>query len=383
MASDDTGRREGHPEPAGMNAIEQFIAHVTELVSVFDGMFGRRGSSAADAAAQSFVRVEDPRGDFFGGSKPYLAFGDGLRPCITQTEEWKTVTDRCRSYWAMRNAIARAYDEGFRKQDLATRTAEIYRDWLVARERLLDATTTQTLVANVVEDSPQWHPHTETVARLATDLGYAIGRLADRPPEIVTHRTRTHFGNFGRSRGLAPDRTLEPVYASGPVATPECWRRERASLCRVFDALRAYANFNKPKTGTTALAPAEAILHVDPPAAEQHPTATDAHAGRQNPKGQKRKRRPRKNYPVWLFKEITKARREYEMKCKQLATTPDPQPQWLFDYCRKRKPTPIDVDVEFPAAFVGEDWTKRAKPFWNAVRQRRTRPTRKRQRRRA
>jgi hypothetical protein len=286
MASDDTGSRDGHPEPAGMNAIEQFIAHVSELVSVFDGMFGRWGSDRADAAATGIVSVEDPR-------KPYLAFGEGLRPIITHTEEWKTATDRCRSYWAMRNAIARAYDEGCRKQDLANRTAEIYRDWLTARARLLDPSVTRTLVAKVVQDSPLWHPHTETVARLATDLGYAIGRLADRPSEVVGHRTRPHFGAFGRSRGFGTERTVEPVYASGPVATPECWNRERASIGRVFDALSAYAHFNKPKMGSTVHKTPELTKKVAPSREEtshQHGVAETATA---TPREKKRRGRRR------------------------------------------------------------------------------------------
>ncbi len=205
----------------------------------------------------------------------------------------------------------------------------------------------------------------------------AISEHADAVAEAVAHRLG---GNWCDT----------DVAQCSPGGADWWWLIFHAAAARLPGCLlRLSSSFHRMEDGTFAVMEVvdmveASIMLIDaaraaPPVIEPKATPPKvAHAG-----GARPERRPRKDYPEWLFEDVIKARETYETKCERQGLTAEPKYLWLRNYCRNRKPEPIDVDVEFPAAFDGEEWPERAKPFWDAVRQRKSRAERKRQRRRA
>lgn len=154
-----------------MNAVERLLGQGEQVLSLFDEMFIDRLGPGRP------VELPDvPPGLIY-------AVGHMLIDAMPTGRYWV-------SYHWLQAAAEAAWLElktpkkNPSKQQLATRTAELFREYLARRERMLAPATWRRLLADVVFESREWSPLAEKVVSLAEQVALAVQQVEKVPGDI-------------------------------------------------------------------------------------------------------------------------------------------------------------------------------------------------------
>jgi hypothetical protein len=298
-----------------MNAVERLLGQGEQVLSLFDEMYRERiGASREESLPDVPVDL-------------IYAVGHIVIDAMPPGRYWSS------GFWLQAAAEAAWLEmkkpgKNPTKQQIASRTADLYRDYLAKREQILAPETWRRMLADVVFESREWSPLSEKVVSLAEQVAAAVQRVERlscdiEPMEWSKERVDLRSGSF------------LPAH--------------RADLRDALDLLHPYAQPPKPATLNS----------------EKKTRGSRGRGGR-NRKGIGG--RP-KVYPATLVRKVVAAREKYEKTQKRLKRRILPRSQWLFDYCGEED---IDTRSTFPSKDPKqpEAWDVRAERFWRAANKR-------------
>jgi hypothetical protein len=283
-----------------MNAVERLLGQGEQVLSLFDELFIDRLGSGRP------VELPDvPPGLTY-------AVGHMVIDAMPTGQYWAS------GHWLQAAAEAAWLELKQQKkppsrEQLASRTAELFRDYLAKREQMLSRDTWRRLLADVVFESRAWEPLSANVVRLCEQVAREVRGVEGVPGDI------------------------EPL---------DWERRKRAKLRKALDLLHPYAQPPKPAT----------------PGSEQKPVGTKQKKQRDRKGVGGRK----KKYPVQFVRDVQAARSREEKACRRAKERLPSKVEWLRLYCRNRG---IDTTTMFPSENEAspEPWDVRAKRFWKAA----------------
>lgn len=154
-----------------MNAVERLLGQGEQVLSLFDEMFIDRLGSGRPVELP-----EVPQGLIY-------AVGHMVIDAMPTGRYWSS------GLWLQAAAEAawvelKTPKKNPSKQQLAKRTAELFREYLAKREQMLAPATWRRLLADVVFESREWSPLAEKVVSLAEQVALAVQQVEKVPGDI-------------------------------------------------------------------------------------------------------------------------------------------------------------------------------------------------------